>query len=70
MSVSNIYKLAILLSISLLLLILLFLYIFNQLTSSYKPLDIYDFPALETIKIPIKNLLLYPVRGIKGIEVN
>ena len=47
-----------------------FLLLFQKLSHDYKILDIYEFPASETTKIPIKKLILYPVRGIKGIEVD
>jgi uncharacterized protein YcbX len=38
------------------------------LSGDYKLLKIYKFPASET-EIPIEKLFVYPLRGIKGIEV-
>lgn len=39
------------------------------LSKDYKILEMYKFPVSET-QIPIQKLLLYPVRGVRGIEVN
>lgn len=66
----NSFHISIILTLIVGLIIPAFLLLFRKLSYDYKILDIYEFPASETTKIQIKKLFLYPVRGIKEIEVD